>query len=55
MQGLEKHRRGRPTVAICQGVCGQDSSLGWGLELEGSFQHLNSMALILMVEFQTQE
>lgn len=42
-------------MTICQGVCGKDFSVGWGvgLELEGPYQLFSSMALILTVEFQT--
>lgn len=42
-------------MAICQGVCRQDSSMGGGwMELEGPFQLGNSVTLIFLVGSQTQ-
>lgn len=44
-------------MTICQGVLqtGFLCGVGVGLELDGPFQLFSSMALILVVEFQTQE
>lgn len=52
---LEKQRRGQPChVSGCLRT-GFLCAVRVGLQLEGPFQLLNSMALILVVEFQTQE
>lgn len=49
---LEEDTRGHLSGCLWTGfLCG----VGVGLELGGPFQLLNSMALILVVEFQTQE